>query len=280
MSAAAVITVYAGGMRYTVAPLTMATLPSWFDPVKASITTAVTNATNWMDDLCPDATRAVPQSVVDFATTFSSASITLSNLETEILMSSGAATPEQRQRAETALQSLKTGVATADGGVSAIEARLLGLAKSLATDHDNLGAAAAIVNRNIPDGGATSKQINVELGDDFLTITANGPCMVSLAIKTDIEIKIKQTADTHTELVPYVLAQRLIANGISDNEQATSALSNFRAIWALMDGLVGDTANDLGEATDEHVLPVLQAAEFDAARDVWSHLASVAASLM
>ena len=100
ISSSAVVTVYAGALRYAVSPLLEATMPAWFDPVKTSIATAVTNGTNWMDDLCIDVTTVIPQSIVSFAGTFATASDTINNIETEIMMSSGAATPEQKQQSK------------------------------------------------------------------------------------------------------------------------------------------------------------------------------------
>ena len=280
ISSSAVITVYAGAMRYAVSPLVDTTMPSWFDPVKASIAAAVANATNWMDDLCIDVTSAIPQSVITFAATFGTTSDTLSNLETEIVMSSGVATAEQKQQAVDAMAKLQTGVGDADASVAAVQARLLDLATLLQTDHDNLRTAAATVNANVPNGETISQKITADLGQDFLSVTPNGPCMVSVAIKSDVEITITQTAGSHPELLPYVIAQKLLGNAIADNEQATGAMSDVRAIWALMDGLVKDASSDLSMAADKDVLPILQQAEFSAARDVWNHLSEIAKTLM
>lgn len=279
ITSAAVITVYAGALRYTVAPLLDASMPAWFASVKASIASAVTNATNWMDDLCIDVTSVIPNSVINFATTFDTVSDQISNIETEIIMSSGIATPDQRKQAADALNALKAGIDQANGDVAAVDARLLSLAKLTQADHDALVTSSATVAQNIPDGSVISKTMTVELGNNFLNITPNGPCMVSINIKSDVMIKLTQTAGAHPELLPYVVAQKLLDNAIADNEKATSALSSVRAIWSLMEGLIKSTIDDLLMASDPNVLPVLQQAEFAAARDVWDHLSSVAQSL-
>jgi len=279
-SSAATITIYAGAVRYAVSPLLMAPTPSWFDPVKTAINSAVTNATHWMDDLCVDVTTIIPQSVIAFATKFDDASDQISNIETEIEMSSGVATPDQKQQAVDALAALKSGVREAREDVAAVGERLAGLAKLVQADHDAMAAAGAIVAQNVPDGGVISKEITVDLGNDFLNIAPNGPCMVSIDIKSDVMIKITQTAGAHAELLPFVVARKLIDNAVSDNAQATAALSKARAIWALMEGLIDDVIDDLSTAADKDVLPVLRQAEFDAARDVWDHLSDIARSLM
>ncbi len=274
------ITVYAGALRYAVAPLLKVRMPVWFDPVKTSIAAAVTNARNWMDDLCVDVTTVIPQSVITFATTFHTISDQINNLETEIAMSSGVATPEQKQRAIDALSALKSGIDRATRDVSAIDARLLSLAKLVQADHDALAGASGIVAQNIPDGGVISKAITLELGDDFLNVTPNGPCIVSIDMKSDVMIKITQTAGQHPELLPYVVAQKLIDNAVADNARAGDALSRVRAVWALMEGLIKDALADVSTAADKDILPVLQQAEFAAARDVWDQLSGIADSLM
>jgi hypothetical protein len=279
ISSAATITVYAGGLRYAVAPLLTARTPPWFDPVKTAIGSTVTNATYWMDDLCVDVTTIIPQSVIVFAMKFDDVSDQISNIETEIEMSSGVATPDQKRRAVDALAALKAGVVRARDGVAAVDARLLSLAKLLQADHDAMMTASGIVAQNIPDGGVISKEMTVDLGTDFLTITPNGPCMVSVDIKSDVMIKITQTAGAHPELLPYVVAGKLIDNALADNAQAGVALSNVRATWALMEGLVKDVIGDVSKAADKDVLPIRQQAEFAAARDVWDHLSDIAQSL-
>jgi hypothetical protein len=195
-------------------------------------------------------------------------------------MSSGVATPEQKQRAIDALTSLKAGVDKAKGDVAAIDTRLLGLTKLVQADHDALAKSGGIVAQNVPDGGVISKAMTVDLGNDFLNITPNGPCMVSIDIKSDVIIKITRTAGEHPELLPYVIAQKLIDNAIADNAEASDALSSVRAVWALMDGLLKSVIDDVSMAADKDVLPVLQQAEFAAAGDVWDQLSLIAKSLM
>jgi hypothetical protein len=280
ISSAAVITVYAGALRYTVAPLLSGAMPAWFAPVKASVATAVTNATDWMDDLCIDVTTVIPNSVITFATTFDTVSDQINNIETEIIMSSGVATLEQKQQAVDALTVLKVGIDKANGDVAAIDARLLDLTKLVQADHDALATGSGIVAQNIPDGSVISKAMTVDLGDDFLNITPNGPCMVSIDIKSDVMIRITQTAGAHPELLPYVIAQKLIDNAIADNAKASTALSRVRGVWALMEGLIKSAIDDVSVAADKNVLPVLRQAEFAAARDVWDQLSSIAQSLM
>ena len=280
ISSAAVITVYAGALRYTVAPLLTAAMPAWFAPVKASIATVVTNATNWMDDLCIDVTTVIPNSVIAFASTFDTVSDQINNIETEIMMSSGVATPGQKQQAVDALTVLKAGIDKANGDVAAIDARLLDLTNLVQADHDALATGSRLVAQNIPDGSVISQSMTVDLGNDFLNITPNGPCMVSIDIKSDVMIRITQTAGAHPELLPFVIAQKLIDNAIADNAKATTALSSVRAVWSLMEGLVKSAIDDVSMAADENVLPVLRQAEFAAARDVWDQLSSTARSLM
>lgn len=280
ISSSTVITVYAGALRYAVSPLLKATMPGWFDPVKSSITTAISHGTNWMDDLCIDVTSDIPQSIISYAGTFDTASDTMNNIETEIMMSSGTATPEQKQRSMKTLTTLKDSIADVQADMAAIDTRLLDLTKWVQADHDALAAAAGIVAQNIPDGGTISKSIHADLGNDFLSITPNGPCMVSLKIKSDIMIKITQTAGSHPELLPYVIAQKLIDNAVFDNTQASDAISKIRAVWSLMEGLVAAAIKDVSTAADKDLLPVLKQAEFSAARDVWNQLANIAKKLM
>ncbi len=280
ISASAVITVYAGALRYAVSPLLQASMPGWFDPVKYSIVTAITNGIHWMDALCIDVTSVIPQSIISFAGTFDTASDTINNIETEIMMSSGTATPEQKQQSIDTLTTLKGAIAKANADIAAIDVRLLSLTKLMQADHDAFADAAGIVAHNIPDGGTISKEIHADLGNDFLTITPNGPCMVSLAIKSDVMIKITQTSRSHPELLPYVIAQKLIDNALVDNVQASEAISKVRATWSLMEGLVDAAMADVSAAADKDLLPILKRAEFSAARNVWDQLSNIAKTFM
>ncbi|CBS91126.1 hypothetical protein [Azospirillum lipoferum] len=278
-SSAATITVYAGAVRYAVVPLLPASVPEWFLPVKESIATAATNATHWMDELCIDVTSFIPRSVIDYAATFDDVADQMNNLQTEIEMSSGAATPDQRQRAIDALNGLKAGADRANHDVAAVDARLLSLTKLVQSDHDAMATASVLVAQNIPDGAVISKTMTVDLGNDFLDIVPNGPCMVSVNIRSNVMIKLTETAGAHPELLPYVVTRQLLDNAVADNAKAGIALSNVRATWALMEGLIHDTINDLSAASDTDVLPILRQAEFAAARDVWERLSAVAQSL-
>ncbi len=278
--ASAVITVYAGALRYVVSPLLQESMPGWFEPVKNSIATAISNGIHWMDDLCIDVTRIIPQSVISFAGIFDMASDTMNNIQTEIMMASGIATPEQKKRSIDTLVTLKSGISKASADIAAIDARLLRLTKLVQSDHDALAIASNIVAYNTPDGRTISKEIHADLRDDFLAITPHGPCMVSLAIQSDVMIKITQTAGSHPELLPYVIAQKLIDNALFDNTQASEALGKVRATWALMEGLVAAALTDVSTASDKDLLPVLRRAEFSAARDVWDQLSHIAETLM
>ena len=280
ISSAATITVYAGAVRYAVVPLLPASGPEWFLPVQETIGTAATNAAHWMDDLCIDATLVIPRSVIDYAATFDDIADQMNNLQTEIEMSSGTATPYQRQLAIDALNGLKAGVDRAKQDVAAVDARLLSLTKLVQSDHDAMATASVLVAQNIPDGAVISKTMTVDLGNDFLDIVPNGPCMVSVNIRSNVIVKLTATAGAHPELLPYVVTRQLLENAVVDNAKAGIALSNVRATWALMEGLIDDTINDLTTASDTDVLSILRQAEFAAAQDVWNHLSSVAQSLI
>lgn len=279
-SAASAITTYAGAIRYVVAPLDSSNFPAWFGPVRTIIATAVANATAWMDDVCIDTTNTIPRSVVDFSATFSTASRQLGNLQTEIALSSGVATLAQRDAAEAALQMLKTGVDKAQTAVEAVGGRLATLSKLMQNDHDGLATASALVAANIPNGANISSQIDASLGDDFLSITPSGPCLVAVNLEADVRMQITRTAGDHPELLPYVIAQRVLDNAVVDAARAAEAFSKLRSIWSLMNGLVRQTRADLAQAADDGVLPVLRTAQLVAARAVWDHLADLSKTLM
>lgn len=74
-------------------------------------------------------------------------------------------------------------------------------------------------------------------------------------------------------------AQVVIDNAVADNAKATKAISQMMAVWSLMQGLLQSVVDDLSQAADPEVLPILQKAEFDAARQVWVHLSEIAKSI-
>ena len=279
IGASETVTVYAGALRFVVGPMDSGSFPAWFAPVTTAIKTAVGHASDWMDDLCIDVTTTVPQTIIDFASRFDAATNGMINLETELSMGSGSATPAQKQRAIAILDDLQQGVTAASATVQSIQDRLLTLIQQVQADHDALASGSATVAQNIPDGSVITKSITADLGSDFLDITPNGPCLVSVNIKSEVSIKITQTAGTHPELLPFVVAQVVIDNAVADNAKATKAMSQMMAVWSLMQGLLQSVVDDLSQAADPKVLPILQKAEFDAARQVWVHLSEIAKSI-
>lgn len=283
-TAAEVITIYSGAMRYIVGPLMAAEdFPGWFDPVKASVSTAVRNGSDWMDDLCIDLTTAVPQTIVSFNTRFQDISDDLINLQTEISMGGGGTTPEQQklqqQKAIDLFRTLKAELTAIEPDMKADHKRITALLGGVQADHEALSKMDSLVSNNIPDGGTISKQITADLGDDFMDITPNGPCMVSLALKTSVDATIKRTAGAHAELLPYLIALAVLKKALSDNEKATLAFSQVLNVWSFMEGLVDSAIEDLAKGAAKDVIDVLREAMLDAAQQVWEQLSETAQSL-
>lgn len=279
-SAAEVITIYSGAMRYIIGPMIAADdFPSWFDSVKKTVAAAVDHGSGWMDDLCIDLTTAVPDAIIGFNTEFQKVSDQLINLQTEIIMSGNVASPAQQKTAIDLFTEMQSKLSSLTPSMKEHQRQITALLGAIQSDHDAMGTAQATISANIPDGGTISKQITADLGDDFLSVTPNGPCMVSLSIKTDVDATIKRTAGHNTELLPYLIAQQVLTNALSDNAKATQAFSQVLNTWSFMAGLVDSAIEDLSKGAAKDVPNVLRQADFSMAQRVWASLSETAHNL-
>lgn len=279
-SAAQIVTVYCGAMRFVIGPQIVAqNFPSWFNPVKAAIDKAVSHGSEWMDDLCIDLTTAVPQTIISFNAKFQETTDALMNLQTEIAMGSGTATPQQQRQAIDLFNQLKSDLAVLTPVTKADQMRITALLGAIQADYKALSDLSALVANSVPNGGTISQQVTADLGDDFLDITPNGPCLVSISIKTNVDAKIKRTAGANTEILPYLITLAILKKALDDNANATLAFSQVLNVWGFMAGLVDITLEDLTKGAAKDVIDVLREAMLQAAQDVWAQLAQTAQSL-
>lgn len=279
-SAAALVTVYAGAMRFVIGPMLVGVrFPAWFAPVRDTVHAAVENATNWMDDLCVDVTDAIPAGIIGFSDTFADVANQMVNLQTDIIMNGGVATPGQQKQAIGLLSDLRGKLGTITAPLQAAQKRILTLLAQINGDYKALGQAGMIVEHNIPDAMVISKDVSIRLGDDFLNVTPNGPCMVSVSMHETVLADITRMVGDHAELLPYLLAQRLLARAQDDNSIASNAFSQLLNIWGYLGALVDDAIEDLAKGSGRDVPDVLRHADFAAARKVWAALAQTARDL-
>ena len=280
LQASSAVTVYAAAMRFQVSPLLQLSLPAWFDPIRAGLETAIGHARNWQDNLCGQVARDVPQGFIDYNAVFQPVSNELINLITTIEMSGRPATADQHQQASALRQRLLSHLEQQATTMSTLHGSLVQLMDDAQHDHTAMVDAGATVARALPGGGIISKQIQADLGNDFLDTTFESPCLVSVSLKSSIDITIQQTAGSHQELLPYVIAMQVLHKAQGDNEVATTALSDVLAQWQLLQGLLQDVVTDLNKAADPDVLPILQKLDVQAAQNVWMQLQAFAEQLI
>ncbi len=280
LQSAALVTIYAAAMRFQVSPLLQLPLPDWFAPIKADLDTAIVHARTWQDTLCGQVAIQVPQSLIDYNTVFQATANQIINLITEIEMSGPDATAEQRQQAQQLLGALLKQLAKEASILGDLHGQIIQLMDQIQQDHDNIGQASATISQEIPNGGSISQTIQSQLGNDFLDTQMQGTCSVYLSIKESIDIQIKTSAASCPEILPYVIALKVLEKAQSENEAATKALSNVVASWQLLQDLLQDVIDDLTKADDSQVLPILQQVDVQAAAKVWVNLQQFAANLL
>jgi hypothetical protein len=280
INASTAVTIYAAAMRFQVSPLLELPLPSWFDPIKANLETAIGHARSWQDDLCGQIAVDVPQGVIDYNKVFQPTSDQLINLVTQIEMSGQEATTDQRRQANALLGTLLSHLDDQARTLNALHGSLVRLMDDVQQDHSAMTEADSTIAREIPNGGVISEQIQAQLGNDFLDTQVQGACSVSLSIKASIDLQIKQTAGSHQELLPYVIAMKVLEKAQADNEVATKALSGVATQWQLLQDLLLDVIDDLDKADSGGVLPILQKLDVQSAQGVWIQLQQYAARLM
>ena len=278
--AATLVTIYAAAMRFQVSPLLNLPLPGWFDPIKTDLETAIGHARTWQDALCGKIAIEVPQSFIDYNSVFQATSDQIINLITEIEMSGQSATSDQHQQANELLGSLLLQLGQESTTLGDLHGQVVQLMDEIQQDHTTISGAEATISQEIPDGGVISKQIQVELGNDFLDAQIQGTCSVSLSIKESIDMQIKQTAAANQELLPYVIALKILQKAQGDNEAATQALSAVVTSWQLLQDLLQDAITDLKRADDDQVLPILRQADVEAAQSIWAQLDEFATTLL
>ena len=201
------------------------------------------------------------------------------NLMMEIQMG-GTATPGQQQQAEQLLGDLLTGLGVYTDQTSALHQQLVHLMDEMQDDHTALGKSEAQISDEITNGSEIIKDMQADMGNDFLDTEVSGPCNVtSVSIKETVHLKIEQRAGTHKELLPYVLALKILDKMSTDNAAATQALSSVLEIWQSLQNMLDIVVQDLKKADADQVVPILQKLYIQAAQDAWTQLEVFAKSL-
>ena len=280
IQASTAVTIYAAAMRFQVSPLLQLSLPAWFDPIKQNLETAIAHARTWQDNLCGQVAIDVPQGVIDYNKVFQPTSNQLIDLITQIEMSGQDATNDQRQQATKLLGTLLAHLDKQATTLRTLHGSLVQLMDDVQQDHTAISNAEGTISDDIPGGGVISKQIQAELGNDFLDTQIEDSCTVSLSVKSSIDLQIKETAGSHPELLPYVIALQVLQKAQSDNEVATKSLSDVLTQWQLLQNLLQDVVDDLNTADNAGVLPILQKLDAQSAQNVWTQLEQYATRLM
>ena len=269
MSAAAQVTQNSAAVT-TLVPAYYSTLIGYAS-IEATLKSVVSDAQIWPDSLCEPYTTGVPGLFISFNATFQAAA---ANLTAQVNTLNADPTDAAAMSAlSSQLQALLAELLTLQAPMTTLQTQLVAYQKTLQNDYDEIEAAIQSLNADASEAVATvTASVNV-------TYQMLGPCAAIVQMTSTTQASIKQAIDaTQSEAVPIALEQALLSSMLTQNENATTAMSTILGQWAALIDKYEAVIDNL-EGAESASSAILAELDIQTAETSWSQLASYAQSL-
>jgi len=269
MSGAAQVTQNSAAVT-TLVPAYYSTLTGYAS-IEATLKSVVSDAQIWPDSLCGPYTTGVPGLFISFNSTFQAAA---ANLTTQVnTLNTDPTNAAAMSALSSQLQTLLDELQTLQAPMTTLQTQLVDYQKTLQNDWDELEAAIDSLSASASEAVATvTASVNV-------TYQMLGPCAAIVSMSSTTEASIKQATDAkQSEAVPIALEQALLSTMLSQNENATTAMSTILGQWAALIDKYEAVIDDL-ESAQSASSSILAELDIQTAETAWAQLASYAKTL-
>lgn len=269
MSAAALVTQNSTAVT-TLVPAYYSTLTN-YQSIETTLKGVVSDAEIWPDSLCGPYTTGVPGLFTSFNDTFQAAA---ANLTTQVdILTNDPANTAAMSALTTGLQSLLSELQTLQSPMNDLQTQLVDYQTTLQNDWNELEAAIKTLSAGASEAVATiSASVNV-------TYQMLGPCTAIVSMSSETQSSIKQAMNAkQSEAVPIALEQALLSTMLTQNQNATTAMSTILDDWSTLI-LKYESLIDSLEDAESASSTILAELDIQTAQTQWAQLASYAQTL-
>jgi hypothetical protein len=278
ISAANSVTNYAQAVVTAVPRITQP--PAWYVPISDHLQAAQAHAQNWISNICPAVSNNIPQSIVDFNSTFSNdCQILLITLQAINNEPQSYPTAAQRNTVASNMADILSNIKHQQAVVAAAQKAVLDYATELNNDQNTLAADLNTVASKFTSGQASVSQMQATIGESFLDSSTLGPCNVIVNIDMNISFKVASLNLDET-IITTVYAQAILQNQIGNTQAAQRAVQTIVDAWSILVQKYTAVISDLNDAADDEYAAMLAQLDLQTAQQQWQQLSDFAQTLI
>jgi hypothetical protein len=268
LSAVTQVSIYSQSL-ITAVPAFPEPIPDWIVPANDHITKAQENAENWLNNICTDTVKTVPQAIVDFNQYFQN--------NVECLLS--AIDQSDATRTITILGSLTEEITRQHSHLLLVQKNLLSFYDDLSQQVRDFNNDISLIDKHIKSGSEMVKDIQVMLSDVFIRSQALDPCNIIVDIDERILITTIGMTKGNPAIVPLVLTEMLFKQLLQQSQDETIVFSNVLNNWETLHLKYSTIIRRLKDAGAEEVSRILKMLDIQTAKKSWAELADFASQL-
>ncbi|HQU84540.1 MAG TPA: HBL/NHE enterotoxin family protein [Pyrinomonadaceae bacterium] len=253
--------------------------PDWFAPIQTDLETSQSHAVTWLKTICPDVTKNIPQSVVDFNDSFQSISSQILSVQQDIENAGGMPTDEQKQNVDTFFGNLVSKLSDQEKSVTAVQTEIKNYYANVESDQDKIGSNLGTVSARFSDSQTWIQQLTTIISENFLDTNILGPCQTIVEVNFDISLKISGVNADPT-IITLILAKAVLQNQFSNQSVSEQAIQSILDTWTTFLQKVQAVIADLQDAQTDEYLTVLSQCDLQTAQTQWQQLSDFAATLI
>jgi hypothetical protein len=248
------------------------------DPdLQKMLQTVESDTQNWSNSLCAACTQNVPNQFVSFNSTFTTAANRLTS-DCQALESNPNDT-SARADLLAQLQDLLNQLQQIGQQATTLNKQLVAFQNTVQNDHTLIANGLTTLAAEVPHGSTIIQSVQADLGVNFFSSQQLSPCIAIVQINEEVSLKVTETAASAPEVIPFVLAQSLLTSLQTNNEHATSALSNILETWQSLSSKYQSVITDITNAESSQIGSIVQQLDIQAAATAWQQLAQFAGQL-
>ncbi|MFZ2470311.1 MAG: HBL/NHE enterotoxin family protein [Methanothrix sp.] len=244
-------------------------IPDWIAPAKDHITKAQENAENWLNNICTDTVKTVPQAIVDFNHSFQE--------NVECLLD--AIDKSDAKRATTILEALSGEISRQHSHLFLVQKNLLSFYDDLSQQVRYLDEDISLIDKHIKSGSEMVKEIQVTFSDVFIRSQALDPCNIIVDIDERILITTIGMTKGNPAIIPLVLTEILFKQLLQQGQDEAIVFSNVLNIWETLQLKYSSVIRRLKDAEAEKVSSILKTLDIQTAKKGWAELADFASKM-
>jgi flagellar biosynthesis chaperone FliJ len=245
----------------------------WLEEIKEHIKISQNQGGDWLKNICPTVTKAVPDGIISFSSTFEDAASKILGILEQIQKNPrGIPDDSQIQNANSQFAYLVSEIQKISDTVSAVQSQIEGFFNEVVNNRSTLYEDVSTAQAKFEDGLKWVQDLHAVIGDDFLNCQVMGPCNSIVLINMDISFKA-QSLGADPSIITLVFIEAILKKQISNQKNVVPAIQNVLDMWTTLLEKTESVITDLKDAQGERYTDILKRIDLGVAKIQWKQLA-------